>query len=336
MSETRMTPKRQGVPSRRKMLSLLAATAASLSPGLSVAQESYPTKPITIVVGFAPGGITDIFARELGLHASRILNQPVIIDNKPGAAGLLGSDLAARATPDGYTLLMTANNHTINPALRPKLRFDASKDFTAITLIASTPNILIVPAASRFANVQGYVAAAKEKPDAVSYATSGVGTAPHLTGEYFGSISAANFLHVPYKGSNQSIMAVLSGEVDSAWSAASLQQIKSGKVRALGVASDKRFALAPEIPTFAEQGFKNFEAEVWVGLLGPAKLPGQIAERWNTLMQQLLAREDIQEKFKVQGYLPIRNVGLSDFQQRIVREVGVYTKVASQANITAE
>jgi tripartite-type tricarboxylate transporter receptor subunit TctC len=314
----------------------MVGLAACASCATALAADAYPVRPITIVVGFAPGGITDIFARALGQEASRILKQPVIVDNKPGAAGMIASDMVARATPDGYTLLMTANNHTINPALRPKGKVDAVNDFTPITLLASTPNVLVVPNSSPYKTLRDFVCAAKAKPGAVSYGTSGVGTAPHFTGEHFATVIGSKFIHVPYKGSNQSLMAAISGEVDSAWSAAALQQIKSGNVRALGVASEKRFSLAPNIPTFAEQGFKGFQGEVWVGLLGPARPPKDISEKWNSVLQHLLTRTDMQEKVRGQGYEAINGVALEIFKQRIAREVSVYRKVAAEANIQPE
>jgi len=316
-------------------LPLVASSVALLVPFAANAQ-SYPSRPVTIVIGFAPGGITDIFARELGQEASKILKQPVIIDNKPGAAGMIANDLVARSKADGYTLLMTANNHTINPALRTTLKFDAVKDFSPIALVASTPNILVVPANSPYKTVADYIAAAKSKPGAVSFGSSGNGTAPHMAGEFFGTIVGAKFLHVPYKGSNQSLLAAIAGEVDSTWSAAALTQIKAGKVRALGVASAKRLPFAADIPTFAEQGVKGFETEVWVGLLGPAHLPDEIVQKWNSMLQELLSRPEVQEKFKVNGYDPILNVGPAVFKAQIAREIGVYKKVASDANIQPE
>lgn len=319
----------------KRALTLVASSIAFVVPFASNAQ-SYPTRPVTIMIGFAPGGITDIFARELGQEASKILKQPVIIDNKPGAAGMIANDLVARAQPDGYTLLMTANNHTINPAIRSNLKYDAVKDFSPITLAASTPNILVVPVNSPYKTAADYIAAAKVKPGSISYGSSGIGTGPHMAGEYFGTIIGAKFLHVPYKGSNQSLLAAIASEVDSTWSAAALTQIKAGKVRALGVASAKRMPSAPEIPTFAEQGVKGFETEVWIGLLGPAHLPNEIGQKWNSMLQEILARPDIQEKFKVNGYDPILNVGPEAFKAQITKEVGVYRKVASEANIKPE
>ncbi|MGE0805547.1 MAG: Bug family tripartite tricarboxylate transporter substrate binding protein [Burkholderiaceae bacterium] len=315
---------------------LVTSAAATLAATPAAAQGSYPNRPINIVIGFAPGGITDIFARDLGQEASRVFNQPVVIDNKPGASGVIAAEIVARAAPDGYTLLMTANNHSITPALRASMRYDAISGFAPITMFALTPNILVVPSSSPHKDLADYVAAARKRPGAITFASSGIGTGPHLSGEYFGSVTGAGFVHVPYKGSNQSLMAAMSGEVDSTWSAAALQQIKAGKVRALGVASAERFSLAPDIPTFAEQGFKDFRSEVWVGLLGPANLPAEVTEKWNTVLQQLLSRKDVQDRIKAQGYEPVRNEGPAEFRQRLVREVANYKKIVSDARIQVE
>lgn len=243
------------------------------------AADTYPSRPIVIVVGFAPGGITDIFARMLGPEASKAFGQTVIVENKVGAAGVIASDFVARSAPDGYTLLMTANNHSIAAALKPKLKVDPVQGFTPITLLASTPNILLVGNSAPYQTLASYVAAAKAKPGTISFASSGIGTGPHFAGEQFAKLLHTKFLHVPYKGSNQSIMAAISGEVNSVWSAAALPQIKAGKLHPLGIASAARFPLAPDIPTFAEQGYQGMESEVWVGLLGPAHMPRSIAEK---------------------------------------------------------
>lgn len=320
----------------RRTAGWLGAGILALAAPAAQAETAYPARAVTIVVGFAPGGITDIFARLLGQEASRILKQPVIIDNKPGAAGMIASDMVARAAPDGYTLLMTANNHTINAALRPDAKVDLAKDFTPITLLASTPNILLVGNDSPYQSLQSYVDAAKAKPEAVSYASSGIGTSPHFAGAQFASRIGATLVHVPYKGSNQSMTAAISGEVDSVWSAAALQQMKAGRLKPLAIASDQRFPLAPDTPTFAEQGFPGVQSEVWVGLLGPAKLPQPVAQAWDDILQKLLADPDIRKKIESQGYQPIAGVSQQAFGARIATEIDEFKKIAAQTHITAE
>ncbi|WP_372387320.1 tripartite tricarboxylate transporter substrate binding protein [Xanthomonas axonopodis] len=308
----------------------------ALAAPAALAEANYPARPITIVVGFAPGGITDIFARLLGQEASRILKQPVIVDNKPGAAGIIASDMVARSTPDGYTLLMTANNHIINAVLRPNSKVDIAKDFTPITLLASTPNILAVGSDSPYQSLKAYVEAAKAKPEAVSYASSGIGTSPHFAGAHFASLIGAKMVHVPYKSSNESMMAAISGEVDSVWSAAALQQIKAGKLKPLAIASEPRFALAPAIPTFAEQGFADVHSEVWVGLLGPKNLPHPIAQTWDDIMQKLLVDPGIRKAIENQAYQPILGVSQRAFGARITQEINEFKKIATQSQITME
>jgi len=317
-------------------LKWVGASVLALAAPAVHAEASYPARPVTIVVGFAPGGITDIFTRLLGQEASRILKQPVIVDNKPGAAGMIASDMVARAAPDGYTLLMTANNHTINAALRPDAKVDLAKDFTPITLLASTPNILLVGSDSPYPSLKAYVEAAKAKPEAVSYASSGIGTSPHFAGAQFASLIGAKLVHVPYKGSNQSMTAAISGEVDSVWSAAALQQMKAGKLKPLAIASEQRFPLAPDTPTFAEQGFAGVQSEVWVGLLGPARLPPSIVQAWDDIMQKLLADPDIRKKIENQGYQPIVDVSQQAFGARIAKEIAEFKLIAAQTHISAE
>lgn len=321
---------------RRLSRPALATLLLCALGGAAHAQDDYPKRPVTIVVGFSAGGITDIFARQIAFEAQKAWGANVIVDNRPGAAGLVASDYVARANPDGYTLLMTANNHTINAAIRPKAKIDAIDDFTAITLLASTPNVLLVPMSSPYKTVADYIAAARAKPGTISYGSSGMGTAPHFAGEQFASLIKTKFIHVPYRGSNQSLMAATTGEVDSTWSAAALQQVKGGKVRALGIASASRFALAPDIPTFAEQGIKGFQSEVWVGLLGPAKLPTAISAKWNGLVQKLLAQADVKEKIQTQGYEPIADVGLGAFRQKLQKEIQDFRKTAIEADIHPE
>ncbi|MBI2316159.1 MAG: tripartite tricarboxylate transporter substrate binding protein [Betaproteobacteria bacterium] len=238
----------------RRLVAVVLSAGLALAAGGVPAQGPYPSKPIRVVVSFGPGGVTDILARLLAPEIQKNLGQPVVVENVAGATAIIGTSAVARAVPDGHTLLFTSNAHTINPALRKQLPFDTVKDFTPITLLAASPNMLIVRADSPIKSVADYIAAAKAKPGEITYAFSGIGTSLHIAGAQFAQITGTKYNPIPYKTSAESIGAVASGQTDSSWSAvnAALPFIKGGKVRALAVASEKRTSFAPEIPTFGD------------------------------------------------------------------------------------
>jgi tripartite-type tricarboxylate transporter receptor subunit TctC len=267
---------------------------------------SFPIKPIRIVVAFAPGGGTDIVARMLAKQLTELYKQQVFVDNRPGAAGTLGADLVAKSAADGYTLLLTVNALAANSTLYAKLPFDTIKDFSAIALIGATPNALAVHPALPAKTAKDFVALAKAKPDQIAYASTGTGGAAFLATEMFKMLTNIHMLHVPYKGAGPALIGILSGEAQAIIAALppTVPYIRRGKLRALGITSEKRASLAPELPTLIEAGIKGMVFETWYGLFAPAAVPREIVSKLNASIITILASRDFTEQLARQGIEP--------------------------------
>jgi tripartite-type tricarboxylate transporter receptor subunit TctC len=285
-----------------------AALAALLTVCVSGAwAQAYPTKPIRLVVPFPAGGTTDILAREVGQRLSVTLGQPVVIDNRPGAAGNIGADLVAKSAADGYTLLMgTVGTHAINASLYAKMPYDHVKDFAPVILVAGVPNVLEVNPALPVNSVADLIKLAKAKPGQINFASSGSGTSIHLSGELFKTMAGVDMTHVPYKGSAPAITDLIGGQVQVMFDnlPSSLQFIKAGKLRAIAVTSANRAAALPDVPTIAESGLPGFEASSWFGIVVPAGTPPAIIARINTDVNQWLQSSEAREKLLAQGAIP--------------------------------
>jgi tripartite-type tricarboxylate transporter receptor subunit TctC len=280
------------------LLAVLALTATG------AAAQTYPTKPIRLVVPFPAGGTTDILAREVGQRLSTSLGQPVVIDNRPGAAGNIGSELVAKSAPDGYTLLMaTVGTHAINPSLYAKLPYDHVADFAPVILVASVPNVLEVTPSLPVNSVADLIKLAKEKPGQINFASSGSGTSIHLSGELFKTMAGVDMTHVPYKGSAPALADLIGGQVQVMFDnlPSSLPQIKAGKLRAIAVTSAQRAPALPNVPTIAESGLPGFEASSWFGVVAPAGTPPAIVARLNADLNLWLQTPDAREKLLAQG-----------------------------------
>ncbi|NKI96461.1 tripartite tricarboxylate transporter substrate binding protein [Rhizobacter sp. SG703] len=299
-------------PTRRQ---LLAATAAAVTAGLALplrAQGAWPTKPVRIVVPFAPGGTTDILARALAPELSRVFGQQFIVDNKPGAGGNVGAEQVAKSAPDGYTLLMgTVGTHGINQSLYPKLPFDPIKDFSPVTLVAGVPNVLVMnPAkaeAEKINSVADLIRYAKAHPGKLNMASSGNGTSIHLSGELFKSMTGTFMLHFPYRGSGPALLDLIGGTMDLMFDnlPSAMPQIKAGKLKALAVTSAQRSAALPDVPTIAEAGpVKGFDASSWFGLLAPAGTPAEIVNRLQQESAKALGTPALKERLLAQGAIP--------------------------------
>ncbi|HEV2976540.1 MAG TPA: tripartite tricarboxylate transporter substrate binding protein [Casimicrobiaceae bacterium] len=283
---------------RAALFVLLALSAAA------AAAQPYPSKPIRLVVPFPAGGTTDILAREVGQRLSLSLGQPVVIDNRPGAAGNIGSELVAKSAPDGYTLLMaTVGTHAINPNLYARIPYDHVKDFAPVVLVAGVPNVLEVTPSLPVHSVADLIKLAKEKPGQINFASSGSGTSIHLSGELFKTMAGVDMTHVPYKGSAPAITDLIGGQVQVMFDnlPSSLQQIKAGKLRAIAVTSAQRAPALPDIPTIAESGLPGFEATSWFGIVAPAGTPPTIIARINADVNQWLQSPEAKEKLLAQG-----------------------------------
>lgn len=287
-----------------RVLSGVAVALFSISAIPAIANDAYPAKPIRMIVPFPPGGGTDILARVVGNKLAESNKWTVVIDNRPGAGGNIGIDLAAKSAPDGYTIVMgQTSNLAVNATLYSKLPYNPEKDLAPITTVATAPLVLVVPANSPFKTVADVVAAAKAKPGDITFASPGNGTVAHLTGELLQKAAGIKLQHVPYKGSNQAITDLIGGQVQLYMSSipSAIAQIKGGKIRALVVTSAKRTDDLPQIPTLAESGYKDFDATTWFGFLAPAGTPPAVIGKLNTEINKVLKMKEVVEKIGSEG-----------------------------------
>ena len=288
----------------------LLVALASWLPGLpALAADTYPTRPVRMIVAVPPGGPADILARLVGPKLNESLGQTVVIDNRPGANGNIAYEMAARAVPDGYTFVLVAAGVTINPSLYREVRYDPLRDFAAITHGVSVPNILIVHPSVPAASVSELVALAKSRQGKLAFASAGNGTSGHLALELFKQRAGIDVVHVPYKGGGPALAEVLAGQVQALFSLAlaATQQVKAGKVRALAISSGKRSVVAPDLPTVAEAGFPGYEVVGWFGWLAPAKTPRPIVARLNAEIVKALKAPDVRERLLSQSTEPVGN-----------------------------
>lgn len=282
-----------------------ALLAASLALGASAASaQAYPARPVKLVVPQAPGGATDVFARFVAQKLSVSWGQPVVVENKAGAAGVVGTDAVAKSAADGYTLLLTyAGSQAVNPSLYSKLPFDSVKDFATVATVATTPFLLVVAGTSPVRDFGDLIARAKEQPGRVTYASSGNGSINHLLSESLNVEAGVKLVHVPYKGVAASMTDVMSGTVDSAFASvpSALPLVKGGKLRALAVSSARRNASLPEVPTIAEMGYPQFDVSPWWGILAPAGTPAAIVDKVNADVAAILRSPEAQTFFREQG-----------------------------------
>jgi tripartite-type tricarboxylate transporter receptor subunit TctC len=318
---------------------LLFATAAFVSfAAASWAQSGYPTHPGRIIVPFPPGGPADVLARIAGDKLGQALGQPFVVENRSGAGGNIGMEQGAKAAPDGYTLtLAPVGNLTIAPSLYSKLPYDPAKDYAPITVLAAVPNVLIVHPSVGVKTLPQLIALAKEKPGTLNYASPGNGSGPHLAGELLKSLAGIDIVHVPFNGVAPAMNAVLGGQVQLffAQSSAALSHVKAGNVVALGVASPKRIASAPDLPTIAEQGLPGFDVTSWYSLVAPAGTPQPIIERLHRELAKALAESDVRERIAGLGAEPVGN-SPSEFAAMQRTEAARWAKLAKEANIHAD
>ena len=314
----------------------VAASVLLSAPALAQKQD-YPSKPIKIVVPFAPGGGNVILARTIGPRLQESLGQPVVVDNRPGAGGNLGTEIVARSAPDGYSILIASNQVTINPALDAKLRFDLERDFAPIGLVASVPIVLVAHPGQSFKTLQQFMAFTKANPGKLNYSSPGAGTPQHLAGELYARMANANIVHVAYKGTGPALTDLVGGQVQISFAtlASVLQYIQAGKARAIGVAGERRAAVLPDVPTFVEAGLKGYEASLWYSLLAPAKTPSSVTTRLNSTLQQALNHRETRERLIAQGFEPQTSTA-EQLAQRIKQDLARWERVVKEAGIKLE
>jgi tripartite-type tricarboxylate transporter receptor subunit TctC len=289
---------------RRNCLRLLAGAAFLAATGPTLAQEAYPNRAITLIVPAAPGGAADFFARLIAPKLGEALGQSVVIVNKSGASGTIAAEMAANAPGDGYTVLIgQSTSMVVAPHMYAKLRYDTRKDLKPVTLVAEIPNVLVVHPSLPASSVQELIALAKAKPDSLNYSSSGKGAPTHLAGEMFEIATGARITHIPYRGAGPATNALLAGEVQLMFgpAVAVMPQVRAGRVRALAVTSATRSAAAPELPTLAESGLKDFEITSWFGLFVPSSTPSAIVDRLHRETAKVIKQPDMAERFAKEG-----------------------------------
>jgi tripartite-type tricarboxylate transporter receptor subunit TctC len=315
---------------------LIAAAFVLLGSYGGANSQPYPSKPIRIVVPYAPGAGGDVFARLLSPFLTERLGQSIVVDNRPGGGTIIGTDLVAKAAPDGHTLLQNTAAFTINPSLHQKLPFDPMRDFVGVQKLVSLPNVLVVPASLPVSSVSELVEYAKLKPG-LTYASSGTGTGAHLAGELFRSMAGLDLVHVPYKGGGAVMPDIIAGRVHMSFAtlASSLPHIRSGKVRALGIASTTRASALPQVPTISEAGLVGYDASNWIGLFVPAGTPTVIVHRLDTVFTEVVRLPALKDKLLAQGFEPA-TVGHRDFEKALEEEIAKWRKLIQDAGAKSQ
>lgn len=317
---------------------LLAALALGHAP-LALAQDAWPTKqPIRFVVPFAAGGTSDILARLIGEKLQVAVKQTVVIENKAGAGGVIGADAVAKSPADGYTILLgTIASHAINPALQPKMPYNAMTDFAPVILLGSISNVLLVGATQPYRNVAELVAAARAKPGAIAFASAGQGSSQHMSGETFKLLAGADLTHIPYKGSAPAIQDVIGGQVPASFETVTvaLPHIQAGKVRALAVTSAKRSAALPDTPTLQEAGVPGFDVASWQAVYAPAGTPPAVVQRLNSEIEKILAMPDVKARLDTLGLVHTANTP-EQFAAFGKAEIAKWVKVVKDGKVKPE
>jgi tripartite-type tricarboxylate transporter receptor subunit TctC len=317
-----------------KFLLAMAALAALSAPA---AAQSWPTKPVKIVVPFGPGGPADVYARVLGQELSEVLKQQFVVENKPGAGAVIGTDIVAKSAPDGYTLLMMSNTHTTNETLLAKKPYALMRDLVAVTPVNSSDLVMVVHPSVQAKTLQEFIALAKANPGKLAYASSGPGTPYHMAGELFKAMSGTDILHVPHKGSGEARNAVMGGHVQMMFDAVTAMKgnVEAGQVRALATTGAKRSAVLPDVPTANEAGVPGYQATIWLGIMAPNGTPKEIVERLNAEVAKIIAKPAIREAWAKQGAVPM-TMSPAAFDAYLRRDIDKWAKVIEQAGIKVQ
>jgi tripartite-type tricarboxylate transporter receptor subunit TctC len=319
----------RGIRGAIAALCLLAAFGASA--------QSYPTRPVKLVVPYGVGGSADVYARYIGAKLSESLGQPVVIENRPGAGSIVGTDAVAKSEPDGYTLLMMSNTHTVNETLIPKKPFDLMKDLAPITGVSYSDLMMVVATSVPANTVQVFIALAKSKPGSLNYASSGNGTPYHMAGELFKAMAGVDLVHIPHKGSDQARASVLGGQVQMMFDAVPtmVASAAGGKVKALATTGAKRSPVTPNIPTVAEAGVPGYESGIWLGLMAPAKTPRPVLEKLNAEVNKVINSPETKETWLKQGTVGM-GMSIDQFDKFLREEIVKWAKVVKVSGAKAD
>jgi tripartite-type tricarboxylate transporter receptor subunit TctC len=317
-------------------LPVLAAAVLSLLPAAASAQ-TYPNKPVRIVVPFAAGGPADVYARVLGRHLQESLGQSFVVEDRPGGGSVVGTDAVAKAAPDGYTLLMMSNTHTVNESLLPKKPYQLMRDFAAITPVNSSDLVLVIHPSVGIDSVQRLVAMAKARPGVLNYASSGPGTPYHMAGELFKSMAQLSIVHVPYKGSSGARTDVLGGQIEMMFDAITTMapNVQAGRVRALATTGKTRSSVLQNVPTVAEAGVPGYEAVIWLGIMAPANTPKPVIDRLNAEVRKVIGRPDLKEAWRKQGAETV-DMAPGEFEKFLRGDIDKWARVVQSAGIKAD
>lgn len=319
---------------------VLGIAAALAAPSVALSQPaSWPTKPIRLLVGFAPGGGTDIVARALAPVMAETFGQQVVVENRAGAAGTIAADMVAKAQPDGYTLLMGhSNSNAIAPFVQPSIPYNAATDFTPITYVGYVPNVLVVHPSVPANSVAELVSLAKAKPDFYTYASSGVGSTQHLAGALFSKLTGSSLIHIPYKGSGQAVADLLAGQVNMNFDTMPpvLSHAQSGKLRALAISTPQRLSQLPNVPTFAEVGINGFDVTNWYSVMGPKGLPADVVKKIDQAVRKAMADGTIRPKLEQQGLQFGGPQSPAEFSTFIDAELAKYKKLVVELNVKGQ
>jgi tripartite-type tricarboxylate transporter receptor subunit TctC len=313
----------------------LLTTLVLVAISMPADAQTFPTRPVRIVVPFTPGGANDVIARVVAQRLTEPLGQQVLVDNRGGAGGAIGAELVARSPADGYTLLLAnPGPNAINPMLQPKTPYDPIKDFSMITLMAVSPQVLVAHPSMPVRSARDLVALAKSKPGQINYGSSGTGAITHLSMEFFKARTKTNMVHIPYKGANISLTELVGGQVSVMFAAlGSIQSmLGSQRIRAIGVAANERTALLPGVPTIAESGIADFEVVNWFGIVGPANIPRPIVDRLNQAINRVVQSADSKERFSTMGFVP-RGTTPEELEKHIKSEIARWGSVIKSQNI---
>ena len=320
-------------PCTRTILAAMALAASAFASA-----QDYPSRPVRIVVPYPPGGPTDVIVRVVGNRLSESLGQPVVIENRAGASGMIGAELVAKAPPDGYTLLVNPSIHVILPSLVPKMQYDAIKDFTHITLLVSVPLFLVVNNSLPVKNVQDLIAYAKANPGKLNFASASGGSSSQLAGEQFKLFAGVQMQHIPYKGSTPALTDVMGGQVQMMFDStpSAMPFVKSGKLRALAVTTAKRTMAAPDIPSMAESGLPGFDHSNWYGVWGPSGLPREVVTKLSAAIAATMQKKEVRDRLIDLGADPVDGISPSQFEAYAQSELARFAKIVKQAGVKLE
>jgi tripartite-type tricarboxylate transporter receptor subunit TctC len=315
----------------------VAITLAVLALGQSAHAQTYPTRSIRFIAPFAAGGGTDLIARTLAQKLTEALAQSVFVDNRPGASAAIGTELAAKSPPDGYTMMLATPTITVNPSLMPKLPYDALRDFAPVSLVASSPHLLAVHPSVPAKTVKELVALAKARPGQLTFSSGGSGGSSHLSAELFSSMAQIRMIHVPYKGTGQSVLAIVTGEVSLGFNdvMTNLPHMKTGRLRGVAVTSLQRSSAVRDLPTIAESGYPGFQSGVWYGVVAPARTPPEIISRLNAEFVKIVRNPDFVQKLAAQG-ADVIGSSPESFGEHLKMETARWAKIIREAKIKGE